>query len=255
MAYVVNLTVRAERDLVLLFEAINAENSDAALRWYMGLKESILRLEEQPRRCPETPENARFRHLLYGHKPHIYRVIYRVAERAIDFLKDSGFRNTDISFLAAEDFLNKDFGYERDTKASEGTTTGAIAGHVVDGSFGWLAGIGVMAIPGVGPFIAAGPILGLLAGIGTGATIVGGIAGALIGIGIPEYEAKRYEGRIRGGEMFLSIYCRDSESARRARQTLEHTGAQEVSSIAENAGEKGSDYSLTDGIGLYRERH
>ena len=82
MAYLVNLTARAERDLVLLFETINAEHSDAALKWYIGLKEAILSLEEQPNRCPETPENGKLRHLLYGHKPHIYRVIYRVTEKS-----------------------------------------------------------------------------------------------------------------------------------------------------------------------------
>jgi toxin ParE1/3/4 len=82
MAYLVNLTVRAERDLVLIFDAINAEHSEAALKWYRGLKEAILSLEAQPNRCPETPENAKLRHLLYGDKPHIYRVIYRVAEKS-----------------------------------------------------------------------------------------------------------------------------------------------------------------------------
>jgi toxin ParE1/3/4 len=82
MAYLVNLTVRAEGDLALLFDAINAERSAAALKWYMGLKEAILSLEEQPNRCPETPENIKLRHLLYGHKPHIYRVIYRVTEKS-----------------------------------------------------------------------------------------------------------------------------------------------------------------------------
>ena len=81
MAYLVNVTLRAERDLALVFDAINAEHSDAALKWYWGLKEAILSLEEQPNRCPETPENARLRNLLYGNKPHIYRVIYRVSEK------------------------------------------------------------------------------------------------------------------------------------------------------------------------------
>ena len=82
MTYLVNVTARAERDLVLLFDAINAKHSDAALKWYRDLKEAILSLEEQPNRCPETPENAKVRHLLYGHKPHIYRVIYRVTEKS-----------------------------------------------------------------------------------------------------------------------------------------------------------------------------
>ena len=82
MAILVNLTVRAERDLALIFDAINAQHSDAAVKWYRGLKRAILSLEEHPNRCPETPENAKIRHLLYGHKPHVYRVIHRVAERS-----------------------------------------------------------------------------------------------------------------------------------------------------------------------------
>jgi toxin ParE1/3/4 len=82
MTYLVNVTVRAERDLALIFDAINAEHSDAAVRWYRGLKKAILSLEKQPNRCPDTPENPKLRHLLFGHKPHVYRVIYRVTEKS-----------------------------------------------------------------------------------------------------------------------------------------------------------------------------
>jgi toxin ParE1/3/4 len=81
MAYLVSLTYRAQRDLVHLYREINAGHSDAALKWYRGLKEAILSLEDHPNRCPVTPESDKLRHLLYGHKPHIYRAIYRVLEK------------------------------------------------------------------------------------------------------------------------------------------------------------------------------
>src|SRR5580765_7039285 len=123
---------------------------------------------------------------------------YEAVERAVDELKSAGFRSTDISVLFPENVGTKDFAHAKGTKAPEGATAGAGTGAVVGGALGWLAGIGALAIPGVGPFIAAGPIMGALAGVGVGGA-VGGIAGALIGMGIPEYEAKRYEGRIKGG--------------------------------------------------------
>src|SRR5579864_2007053 len=120
----------------------------------------------------------------------------RLVENAVDELKAQGFRNTDISVLFPENVGTKDFAHEKSTKAPEGVTAGASSGAVIGGALGWLAGIGALAIPGVGPFIAAGPIMGLLAGVGVGGTI-GSLVGALVGMGIPEYEAKRYEGRIR----------------------------------------------------------
>ena len=114
------------------------------------------------------------------------------AEQGVDALRMAGFRNSDVSALLPDNVGTKDFAHEKNTKAPEGTTTGVASG----GALGWLAGIGALAIPGLGPFITAGPIMGALAGAGV-VGAVGGLAGALVGMGIPEYEAKRYEGRIR----------------------------------------------------------
>lgn len=150
----------------------------------------------------------------------------------IDQLKSAGFRNTDVSMLYSENAGNKDFAHEKSSKAPEGIAVGAGSGAVVGGALGWLAGIGALAIPGLGPFIAAGPIMALLSGIGVGGT-VGGITGALIGSGIPEYEAKRYEGRIRKGGVLISVHCDNSEWAKTARDVLERTGAQDISTTTE----------------------
>src|SRR5205085_2488345 len=139
-------------------------------------------------------------------------------------LRNAGFRSTDISVLFPENLGNKDLAHEKSTKAPEGATTGGASGGVIGGALGWLAGIGALAIPGLGPFVAAGPIMGLLSGLGAGAA-VGGIAGALVGMGIPEYEAKRYEGRVREGGILLSVHSDNSDWTKRARQILEQTGA------------------------------
>lgn len=162
-------------------------------------------------------------------------------EHAVDALRSDGFRNTDISVLFPENQGTKDFAHEKNTKAPEGATTGGVTGGVVGGALGWLAGIGALAIPGVGPFIAAGPIMGLLGGMGVGGAI-GGIAGALIGMGMPEYEAKRYEGRIKEGQILLSVHCDSSDWVDRAKDVLKRTGAQDVAS----AGEASADFSKTD---------
>ena len=119
-------------------------------------------------------------------------------KNAAETLQRYGFRSTDISVLFPENLGTKDFGHEKGTKAPEGAATGAGSGAVVGGVLGWLAGVGNIAIPGVGPFLAAGPIMAALAGAGVGSA-AGGLAGALIGVGIPEYEAKRYEGRNKKG--------------------------------------------------------
>ena len=153
-------------------------------------------------------------------------------QNGVDALKIAGFRNTDISLLLPENVGTKDFAHEKATKAPEGAATGAGSGAVIGGALGWLAGIGALAIPGLGPFIAAGPIMGLLSGVGVGGAI-GGVTGALIGAGMPEYEAKRYEGRIKSGGILLSIHCDDSEWAKRAKTILEQTGAQDISSTSE----------------------
>jgi len=154
------------------------------------------------------------------------------AGEAVDRLRQAGFRNTDVSILYSDNVGNKDLAHEKNTKAPEGATAGASAGALVGGAVGWLASAGLLAIPGLGPFVAAGPIMGILSGIGAGGA-VGGVAGALIGAGTPEYEAKRYEGRIHKGGVLLSVHCDDAHYAKRAKQMLQDTGAQDVSSTAE----------------------
>jgi len=163
------------------------------------------------------------------------------AENAVDVLRQEDFRNTDISVLFPENQGTKDFAHEKNTKAPEGAATGACSGAVLGGTLGWLTGIGALAIPGLGPFIAAGPIVAALAGVGVGGAI-GGITGALIGLGIPEYEAKRYEGRIKEGGILLSVHCDDSNWTKRAKEILQRTGAQDVSS----SGEANADFQETD---------
>src|ERR1700675_3070425 len=162
-------------------------------------------------------------------------------ENAVDALKAAGFRNTDISVLFPENVGTKDFAVQKGTKAPEGAATGAGTGAVIGGGLGWLAGIGALAIPGIGPSIAAGPIVAALAGVGVGGA-VGGITGALVGMGIPEYEAKRYEGRVKEGGILLSVHCDDSNWTKKAKEILERTGAQDVSS----SGEAGADFQKTD---------
>jgi hypothetical protein len=162
-------------------------------------------------------------------------------ENAVDALMAAGFRSADISVLMPENVGTKDFAAEKHTKAPEGTATGAGAGVVVGGTLGLLAGIGALAIPGLGPFIAAGPIMGALAGAGTGA-VAGGIIGALIGMGIPEYEAKRYEGMIKQGKILVSVHCDNSDWVKRGKDILERTGGEDISS----AGEAGADYAKSD---------
>jgi CBS domain-containing protein len=154
------------------------------------------------------------------------------AEEGVESLKEHGFRNTDISVLFPENAGSKDLAHEKSTKAPEGVTAGAGSGALIGGVLGWLVGLGTLSIPGLGLFIAAGPILGLLAGAGAGGT-VGGVIGGLVGLGIPEYEAKRYEGRIRRGGILLSVHCDSSQWADRAKKVLEQTGAEDISTAAE----------------------
>ena len=157
---------------------------------------------------------------------------YANVESGVDGLRAAGFNNQDISVLFPESAGSKDFAHKKGTKAPEGATAGAGTGVVVGGAMGWLLGIGALAIPGLGPFIAAGPIMAALAGAGVGGA-VGGITGALVGIGIPEYEAKRYEGRVKDGGILLSVHSDSSDETKRAKQILEATGAQDVSSTKE----------------------
>ena len=159
------------------------------------------------------------------------------AEEAVDRIAAGGFEYNDISVLLPDAQSSKEFAHEKNTKAPEGTAAGATTGGVVGGTLGLLAGIGALAIPGLGPFIAAGPIVGALAGAGAGGA-VGGIIGALVGMGIPEYEAKRYEGRVKDGGILLSVHSDDSQWTKKAKEILEHTGAEDVSSTGEATGEK-----------------
>jgi hypothetical protein len=156
------------------------------------------------------------------------------AERAVDQLVAAGFSNQDISVMMPDTQSSHEFAHEKNTKAPEGTTTGVISGGAIGGTLGLLAGIGALAIPGLGPFIAAGPIMGALAGMGAGGA-VGGVVGALVGMGMPEYEAKRYEGRMKEGGVLLSVHCESSEEVGRAKDILEATGAEDVSSAGEKA--------------------
>src|SRR5438876_1346263 len=150
------------------------------------------------------------------------------AENAVNGLKLAGFRNTDVSILFPENTGTKDLAVEKTTKAPEGTAAGAGSGAVVGGILGWLAGAGALVIPGLGLFVAAGPIMGLLSGIGVGG-MLGGLTGALVGLGTPEFEAKRYEGRIRKGGILLSVHCDDSDWVKTAKTILDQTGAEDVS--------------------------
>ena len=162
-------------------------------------------------------------------------------ETSIDALRNSGFRALDISVLLPENSGNKDIAVEKSSKAPEGAATGAVSGAVVGGALGWLVGVGMLAIPGLGPFIAAGPIMAALAGMGAGATVAG-LTGALVGLGIPEYEAKRFEGRMKNGGILLSIHCDNSEWVNKAKTILSNTGAEDISSTSESA----SDFGATD---------
>jgi hypothetical protein len=156
------------------------------------------------------------------------------AERIVDGLKSAGFPNNDISVLFPDKSGTRDFAHEQNTKAPEGAATGAGTGGVLGGVFGWLVGIGSLAIPGVGPFIAAGPIMAALAGAGVGAA-VGGLSGALIGLGIPEYEAKQYEGKIKGGNVLISVHTEDGDEVKRVKDIFEHAGAHDISSTGEES--------------------
>ncbi len=154
------------------------------------------------------------------------------AEKAVDRILAGGYTQNDVSVLLPDTTSTKEFAHEKNTKAPEGTTTGVITGGAVGGTLGLLAGIGALSIPGLGPFIAAGPIMGALAGLGAGGA-VGGLIGVLVGIGIPEYEAKRYEGHVKNGGVLLSVHCDTSDEVSRAKALLAQTGAEDISSTSE----------------------
>jgi hypothetical protein len=157
-----------------------------------------------------------------------------LADSATDSLVKAGFSAADVSALLPENLGSKPIATEKNSKAPEGAATGAGSGAVLGGALGLLAGIGALAIPGVGPLIAAGPIMSALAGIGVGGA-VGGFTGALIGMGIPEYEAKRYEGRLKKGGILLSVHCDTSDQIKRAKEIMKNTGAEDISSTGESS--------------------
>src|SRR6266550_298314 len=157
------------------------------------------------------------------------------AEPAVDALMAAGYQREDVSVLAPDQRASHELATEKNTKAPEGTATGATAGGAIGGTLGLLAGIGALAIPGLGPFIAAGPIMGALAGVGAGAA-TGGLIGALVGMGMPEYEAKRYEGRVKDGGILISVHCDDSAWVDKAKDLLKRAGAEDISSAGEKAG-------------------
>lgn len=154
------------------------------------------------------------------------------ADSGVDHLRAQGFRAEDISALLPSGDKTKEFAHEKGTKAPEGATAGGTTGILLGGALGWLAGIGALAIPGVGPLIAAGPIMATLAGVGVGGT-VGALTGGLIGLGIPEYEAKRYEGRIKSGGILLSVHCDNKEWETKAVEIFKNIGATDISSTSE----------------------
>jgi len=167
------------------------------------------------------------------------------ADQIVDQLKAGNFSNNDISVLFADKNTSRDFAHEKNTKAPEGAVAGAGTGGVIGGALGWIAGIGALAIPGVGPFIAAGPIMAALSGVAIGAAI-GGIAGGLIGLGIPEIEAKRYEGKIKKGNVLISVHTEDSEEINRAKVIFTNARAQDICTTGEASTPK--DSKATDRI-------
>jgi outer membrane lipoprotein SlyB len=154
------------------------------------------------------------------------------AEEIVSGLKDSNFSNNDISVLFPDKATTRDFAHEKSTKAPEGAVAGAGTGGLIGGTLGWIAGIGALAIPGVGPFIAAGPIIGALSGVALGAA-VGGIAGGLVGLGIPELEAKRYEGKIKEGNILISVHTANSEEIKAAKEIFHKAQAHDICVIGE----------------------
>jgi hypothetical protein len=157
-----------------------------------------------------------------------------VALRIVDRLKDAGFSGSDVSVLFPDRSGARDFAHQQNTKAPEGATAGMTTGGLLGGVGGWLVGIGALAIPGLGPFVAAGPLLAALSGAAAGAA-VGGVAGALIGMGIPEYEAKQYEGKLRNGNLLISVHTNSSAERARAKEIFEAEGAEDVKTVGEEA--------------------
>lgn len=157
---------------------------------------------------------------------------HAIASDIVTRLKSANFSDNDISVLFPDKSSTRDFAHEKNTKAPEGATVGASTGGVIGGTLGLLAGIGLLAIPGLGPFIAAGPIMASLSGIAVGAA-VGGIAGALVGMGIPEIEAKRYEGKVKDGNILISVHTDSGNEVSTVKKIFEDAGASDISTASE----------------------
>ena len=153
-------------------------------------------------------------------------------ETIVNKLKESGFPNNEISVLFPDKTGTRDFAHEQNTKMPEGAATGGVAGMGTGAILGWLAGIGSLAIPGVGPFIAAGPIMGALGGAAVGGA-AGGLIGALVGMGIPEYEAKLYDGKVRNGNVLISVHTENSDQAKAVKNIFENANAEDIKSTSE----------------------
>lgn len=148
-------------------------------------------------------------------------------EKIVNRLKAEGFANDRISVLFPDKSSTAEFAHEKNTKAPEGAVAGGVSGGVLGGALGWVAGIGALAIPGVGPFIAAGPLAAAIGGAFAGAT-VGSIAGALIGMGIPEIEAKRYESKVKDGNILISVHAKNSDEISLAKKILKENDASDI---------------------------
>jgi hypothetical protein len=154
------------------------------------------------------------------------------ADRAVAALQAAGFSGNDLSVLLPDRRGTRDFAHEHNTKAPEGAVAGVAGGGLLGGTIGLLAGIGAIAIPGLGAFIAAGPLLATLSGAAAGAAL-GGVTGALVGMGIPEIEAKRYEGKLRGGNILIAVHVDNRDEQKRAEEILKRENAHDISSTAE----------------------
>jgi hypothetical protein len=180
-----------------------------------------------------------FRTLFFNEDIHMSKSVFCIASREdqanriIDSLKAANFSNNDISVLFPDKGTTKNFAHQKNTKAPEGAVAGGGTGAAVGATLGWLAGIGMLAIPGIGPFIAAGPIMAALSGAAVGGA-VGGLTGALVGMGIPEFEAKRYEGRIKSGNILISVHSENGDETSRAKKIFEAAGAEDISSAGES---------------------
>ena len=161
----------------------------------------------------------------------IYRDSQAVAD-AVAAMRESGFRSTDISVLYSDNLGSKDFAHEKHSKAPEGAVAGGGTGAVAGAAFGWVLGAGSLLVPGLEPFVTAGPVMGMLGGMGAGVAL-GGLTGAMVGAGIPEYEAKRYTGKLRKGGILVSVHCDNSRWAKTARELLKRTGATHISTKSE----------------------